>query len=292
MDRISPAGPRLAGLPLLLILTALPLLAVPSQAGNPSLIVSPTRPRQGDALFVRVRGAEPTGLRWLNKDYPVFPDGGEYVGAVPIRPETAPGGHTLVVKLPGGRSLRRVLQVAKLRYPVQHLSMRRSTARLYNYPGVEKEERIIGSAIRTRSAERLWSGDWLMPSRGRISTAFGERRLRNGKAVGRHRGLDIAAPKGAPIRAPADGKVVLAGTWRKHGGTVVIDHGQGVTSLYLHQSRIHAKKGQAISRGEKLGEVGATGVATGPHLHWAVYVHGTPVEPLEFVRLSKRGIRP
>jgi murein DD-endopeptidase MepM/ murein hydrolase activator NlpD len=185
-----------------------------------------------------------------------------------------------------------VVNVARVSYPVQHLSMARGTARLYNYPGVEKEERVIGAAIRSRSDERLWHGDWMVPSRGRISTAFGERRLRNGKYVGRHRGLDIAAPKGAPVLAAADGKVVLTGMFRKHGGTVVIDHGHGITSLYLHQSRIHARKGETVSRGDQVGEVGATGVATGPHLHWSVYVQGTPVEPLEFVRLSRRGIRP
>jgi len=212
---------------------------------------------------------------------------------VPIRPETAAGGYTLAVTYrAGGREerLERKVEVATVTYPVQHLRMARKTAALYNYPGVEQEERIIGSAIRTVSDRRLWSGDWMLPSYGRFSTLFGERRIRNGRGVGRHRGLDIAAKEGSPVQAAADGRVVLAGSYRKHGKTVVLDHGLGITSLYLHMSHIQAEKGESVQRGDLIGYVGATGVATGPHLHWSVYVQGTPVEPLLFCRLSRRGV--
>lgn len=257
--------------------------------------MSPTSPRQGDAVFLRLDlpDAESPRVSWLNKTYPLYQTGSGWAGPVPIRPETKPGGHTLVVRFTrGGRpeTLQRKLEVHKVSYPVQHLRMARSTARLYNYPGVEKENKIVGDAVRARSDARLWRGDWLLPARGRISTLFGERRLRNGKYVGRHRGLDIAAKSGSPVLAAAAGKVVLAGSYRKHGKTVVLDHGQGVTSLYLHMSAIHVKKGQTVSRGDRLGSVGSTGVSTGPHLHWSVYVHGTSLEPYTFVRLSRRGI--
>jgi murein DD-endopeptidase MepM/ murein hydrolase activator NlpD len=289
----SPRGKTGIGfLPLLLTLTTLALLAVPSRAGQPAVTLSPVSPRQGDALFIRVQGAAPTSVQWLNRSFPFFHEGDDYVTAVPIRPETPVGGHTLSLKLPSGEALRQTVQVARVDYPVQRLAMAPKTARLYNYKGVEKEERPIGAAIRTRSPDRLWHGDWEIGTQGRISTHFGERRSRNGKDVGRHRGLDIAAPEGAPVVAGQDGKVVLIGKFLKHGGTVVIDHGQGVTSLYLHMSAIHVKNGQTVSRGERVGSVGATGVATGPHLHWAIYAQGTPVEPLEFCRLSKRGIKP
>lgn len=289
----SPRGKTGSGfLPLLLTLTTLALLAVPSRAGQTVVTLSPASPRQGDAFFIRVHGSVPSSARWLNRSFPFFQEGEEYVTAVPIRPETPAGGHTLLLRLAGGETLRRTVEVARVDYPIQRLTMAPKTARLYNYKGVEKEERPIGAAIRTRSPERLWHGDWEIGTQGRISTHFGERRSRNGKDVGRHRGLDIAAPEGAPVVAGQDGKVVLTGKFLKHGGTVVIDHGQGITSLYLHMSAVQVKKGQTVSRGERVGSVGATGVATGPHLHWSIYAQGTPVEPLEFCRLSKRGIKP
>ena len=276
----------------LLTVTALALLAVPAPAGNEALDVRPRAARQGDPLFLRLElpGAENPKVSWLNGTYPLYREGSAWAGAVPIRPETRVGGHTVVVRFTsGGRaeSVRRVIEVHRVDYPVQHLRMARSTAKLYNYPGVEKENRIIGTAIRAKSDEQLWEGDWLMPSKGRISTKFGERRLRNGKYVGRHRGLDIAAKQGTPVLASAAGKVVLAGSYRKHGKTVVVDHGQGITSLYIHMSAIHVRKGQQVKRGQRLGSVGSTGVSTGPHLHWSIYVHGTPLEPLRFCRLSR-----
>jgi murein DD-endopeptidase MepM/ murein hydrolase activator NlpD len=282
-------------LTLFLTLTALALLAVPSSAGKGALRLAPAPIRQGDAIFVTLAepAAESPSVHWRGKTHALYKDGDVWRGAVPIRPETAIGGYTLAVTYRlGGREqrLEQKVQVAKVKYPVQHLKMARKTAALYNYPGVEKEEKIIGTGIRTLSPRRLWSGDWILPSPGRFSTLFGERRIRNGRDVGRHRGLDIAAKTGVPVQAAADGRVMVAGSYRKHGGTVVLDHGMGVTSLYLHLSAIHARKGDTVQQGDLIGEVGETGVATGPHLHWSVYVHGTPVEPLLFCRLSRRGV--
>jgi murein DD-endopeptidase MepM/ murein hydrolase activator NlpD len=286
-------------LTLLLVLTLLTLLAVPSAAGGGAgrgaLRLAPAPIRQGDAVFITLAepAAQSASVRWRNQTYPLYKDGDVWRGMVPIRPEATPGGYSLVVTYRANgqeQRLERKVQVATVKYPVQHLKMARSTSKLYNYPGVEKEDRIIGTAIRTVSNRRLWEGDWMLPSPGRFSTMFGEKRIRNGRAVGRHRGLDIAAKKGVPVLAAADGKVALAGSYRKHGGTVVIDHGMGVTSLYLHLSAIHAKKGEMVKQGDLIGEVGSTGVATGPHLHWSVYVQGTPVEPLLFCRLSRRGV--
>jgi len=142
-----------------------------------------------------------------------------------------------------------------------------------------------------RTDTLAWSGDWTLPVQGRRSTPFGVRRLRNGKAVGRHRGMDLAAPSGTPVLAPAAGRVVLAGKFKKHGNTVVLDHGQGLTSIYIHLSGFSVSRGQSVSRGARLGKVGTTGASTGPHLHWSVYAQGTPVDPAFFLRLSKRGVK-
>ena len=284
-------------LPLLLLL----LSGGPAPAGGATLDVTPSNPRQAEALFVRLRGVdgvEEPRVTWLGKSYPLRRLGENWGAVVPISPDVRAGGHTLVVTFDRGASLERLarkVEVQRVAFPVQHLRMARQTASLYNYPGVdEREERPLSAALRVKTDERLWSGEWVLPVKGRLSTPFGVRRIRNGRAVGRHRGADIAAPTGTPIVAPAAGRVVLAepaSRFRKYGGTVVLDHGQGLTSMYIHMSAVTAREEQVLRRGEELGRVGEEGVATGPHLHWSVYVQGTPVGPLFFCRLGKRGIR-
>jgi murein DD-endopeptidase MepM/ murein hydrolase activator NlpD len=279
---------------LLLLLTAALVCAVPSGAQKQALTLTPVHPRQGDALFIRLDepGAAGARIRWRNRTYPLYPQGDSWIGAAPVSPDTPAGGHTLAVTFTRGGApvrLARKLEVARVAYPVQRLRMSGRISALYSYPGVEKEDAAVSAAIRTRSGDRLWSGDWMLPVQGRLSTPFGVRRLRNGRPVGRHRGLDIAAPTGTPVMAPAAGRVVLAKSYRKHGKTVILDHGMGITSFYIHMSAIHVQAGETVSKGASLGEVGSTGVSTGPHLHWSVYVHGTPLEPRFFCRLSRRG---
>jgi len=281
---------------LLSVLTALLLLAVPVSGQSPALSVAPANPRQGEALFIRVAassGVTGGDIAWRGERFPLYQDPGGWSGSVPISPDQRPGGCTLRVSLERGGEeelLSRVIEVAKVAFPIQRLAMKSSTARLYTFPGAKQEDAAVGAALRTRSEERLWTGDWMIPTKGRLSTPFGVRRIRNGRPVGRHRGLDIAAPEGAPVLAAAAGRVVMSTFLKKYGHTVVLDHGQGVTSLYIHMSARSAAKGQTVAKGVRLGSVGSTGVATGPHLHWATYVSGKSVQPFVFLRLSKRGV--
>lgn len=278
----------------------LPLLALsasphPVTAADPEVELRPRNVRQGEALFIRVSaGGEDKGtVRWLNKEYPLYPEDDVLAAVVPVVADTASGGHTLRLTIGSGsdaRHLSRTVQVSKVSYPVQHLSMARKTAKQYTAPGVKEADRAVVNALYTRSDKRLWSGPWDLPSRGRLSTGFGVRRLRNGRAVGRHHGTDISAPTGVPINAPAAGVVAMTGSFPKYGKCVVVDHGAGVTSLYLHMSKIEVKKGTEVDKGDRLGLIGSTGASTGPHLHWGVYACGRAVQPMQFVRLTERGI--
>ncbi|HEX6988166.1 MAG TPA: M23 family metallopeptidase [Bacillota bacterium] len=164
-------------------------------------------------------------------------------------------------------------------FPVDHLQVSGSLA------ARRSDDRLQADAVRTQAArsrsapEPLWDGPFAMPLGGRRSSEFGVIRMLNGTPTGRHSGLDLAAPEGTPVRAAATGRVVLADWLYVTGGTVIVDHGLGVFTSYAHLSRIAVTEGQRVRQGDVLGDVGATGFATGPHLHWSAWVGHTPVNP-------------
>jgi murein DD-endopeptidase MepM/ murein hydrolase activator NlpD len=145
---------------------------------------------------------------------------------------------------------------------------------------IAREAAAVAQA-RTRDDPRTgFAGDFDWPVRGRISGRFGSGRVYNGRPGGGHSGMDIAAPAGTPVRAPASGVVTLADDLYITGGTVLLDHGHGVSSNFLHLSRIDVKPGDQVAKGDVIGAVGATGRATGPHLHWGMNWFDVRVDPL------------
>jgi len=124
---------------------------------------------------------------------------------------------------------------------------------------------------------------FLLPSQGPISSPFGLKRFFNKQARRPHSGIDIAAPRGADILAPAAGKIVLTGNFFFNGNSIFIDHGQGLITMYCHMDTLEVEQGKMVSAGELIGKVGSTGRATGPHLHWTVSLNNTRIEPLLFL---------
>jgi murein DD-endopeptidase MepM/ murein hydrolase activator NlpD len=121
------------------------------------------------------------------------------------------------------------------------------------------------------------------PVDGPLSSKFGVRRFFNGEERNPHSGLDFAVPAGTPIKTPAGGKVILVGNYFFNGNTVFVDHGQGFISMFCHMSRIDVQTGQVLTRGAVVGKVGATGRATGPHMHWNVSLNDARVDPAIFI---------
>ncbi|KWV10106.1 peptidase M23, partial [Xanthomonas translucens] len=152
-----------------------------------------------------------------------------------------------------------------------------------------KREQAQVTAARDRDDDRTdFAAPFIWPVQGRISGRFGNARVYNGQPGAGHSGMDIAVPTGTPVKAPAAGVVTFAAPdLYLTGGTVLLDHGYGVSSNFLHLSRIDVKVGDRIAQGQVLGAVGATGRATGPHLHWGMNWFDVRIDPLLVLERSK-----
>ncbi|UQN05851.1 M23 family metallopeptidase [Deinococcus sp. QL22] len=181
----------------------------------------------------------------------------------------------------GGDLMRGRIPVTALDQPIQHLNLPNSVTNKLQDPARAAEEAAVEKAYARRTPQ-VWSRPFapaLATARG-TSSGFGQpRTYKAGGPVAYHYGTDFPAPSGTPILAVNDGTVVIAGKYPVRGGLVVVDHGAGVVSMYFHQSRVLAKVGQKVTRGEKIGEVGTTGLSAGPHLHLEVRVRGEATNP-------------
>tara|TARA_B100000963_G_C22604899_1_gene661998 strand:- start:1039 stop:1842 length:804 start_codon:yes stop_codon:yes gene_type:complete len=148
------------------------------------------------------------------------------------------------------------------------------------------QKKIIGSK-EIGEFKKIFDERFIMPVEGRLTGFFGSQRILNEKPKRPHYGIDIAQKKGSPIIAPSSGKVKLvAKNMFFTGNTVILDHGLGLISIFAHMDEISVIEEQYVEIGEKLGSVGMTGRATGPHLHWGIYLKDTPVDPLTILNSS------
>jgi hypothetical protein len=151
---------------------------------------------------------------------------------------------------------------------------------------IRQESELIRAIYDIYSPEWRVYGKFILPVEGKIFPNFGERRYFNNKPRSQHSGIDIASPKGTPVKASNSGRVVLAIHLYFSGKTVIIDHGLGVFSLYCHFSEINVSIGDDVEKGEVIGKIGSTGRVTGPHLHWSVKIKGSRVDPNALMSLD------
>jgi len=182
------------------------------------------------------------------------------------------------------------LVVASRRFPTRALTVEEKyvspppavLARIQNES--EKVRAIFGAV----SPERYWTGPFVLPVPGAPVSGFGTRSVYNGQPRQPHTGTDFAGAIGTPIKAPNAGKVVLAANLYFSGNTIILDHGQGLYSYFGHLSAFSTNEGDMVAAGDVVGKVGATGLVTGPHLHWSVRLAGTRVDPLSLVDVLKQ----
>ncbi|MDZ4348594.1 MAG: M23 family metallopeptidase [Xanthomonadaceae bacterium] len=246
--------------------------------GSDQRVIIPTETTQGALVLGKV----PAGSRVTRGDRAlrVTPYGTVALGVG--RDETGP--IEVRVVPPDGREQIRVITVSPRDWPVERvdgLPPKTVAPPPEIARRIAREQARVAQA-RLRDESRVgFAQKFIWPVTGRISGRFGNQRIYNGTPGSPHSGMDIAAPTGTPVRAPAAGLVTFAdpGLYLT-GGTVLLDHGHGVSSNFLHLSRIDVSEGQTVRQGEVIGAVGATGRASGPHLHWGMNWFEVRIDPL------------
>lgn len=230
-----------------------------------------------------ITGTAPGGTTFLTLDgmpVPVARDGRFLIGF----DRDAGAAVRLVATLSDGRQVSELLTVSPRAWQIERLNtlpkLPRPSAEFEALRPAELLE--INVARQIQSGSTGWRQQFLWPAIGRISGLFGSQRIYKGEPGSYHSGIDIARPAGATVLAPADGVVILAANrpFTLEGNLLMIDHGAGLNSAFLHLSRIDVRLGQVVRRGEAIGAVGMTGRATGPHLHWSVRWRDARVDPL------------
>ncbi len=248
--------------------------------------VSPANPTQGDTLSVIVQGTDsgeaPT-VTVNGTTYTAFLlSGTRYRALVPTSPNTPPGRMTLAINGPEGNN-NVAVNISDRTFNVQYITLSPSRAGL---EGTDVEFDRLDALRALQTPERYWSGPMAKPSNGYVSSVYGNQRYYNGVFAEDyyHRGVDYAAGNGSPIYAPAAGRIALVGRESEgfvlNGNTIGIDHGQGVTSVMIHLSGFTVNEGDFVRQGQLIGYMGATGFATGPNLHWGLFVNGVSVDPV------------
>lgn len=270
-----------------------PATASPAAAVVPSPGPAPTP--EGPASFVFdgeltqggwIRGQVPGGTASarLGEQSLAFGEQGHFFAAFDRDAGTTA---QLVATMADGREVVSAIAVAPRAWNIEHVNVARrpggASAEFMRRRQPELD--AIWDARIANAPSDGWKQDFIWPVTGRISGRFGSQRIYRGEPGSYHSGLDIAPGAGTPFVAPADGVVTLAADreFSLEGNLIIIDHGNGLNSAFLHASRIFVEEGQVVRQGERLGLVGATGRATGPHLHWSIKWHLARLDPLLFV---------
>jgi len=262
-----------------------------------AISVEPARPRQASVVSIRIR--RPAG--------PPLEDLSVRLAGRAVRVAPAPWGWFAVGGLPvdsagffelevSGRRAgvpeteRRVIRVTERTYPSTRIGISAGAAEDPEVSArIEREAALIQAALHGSTGEWLPTGPFDWPRPPVRTSPFGQRRVFNGSVRSRHLGLDLRGQRGAPVYAPAAGRVVLTGSFYYQGNAVYVDHGLGLVTAYFHFSSTAVEIGQTVEAGDLLGRVGSTGRSTAPHLHWSAYVDGENVDPESLVGFMPLG---
>lgn len=254
--------------------------------------LDPAEAAQGHTLVVEITANEPVrgvSAELAGRELLLTKENGCYWALVGFSPD-APLGQWNVkaaaMDVAGNESTTSVAtRVNPFPFPLERFDIPPAVAAILTPEAIRTEEEFMTVVFKTVTVQRLWQGRFTVPIDGEVTSAFGLQRSYNGgPPTSHHTGLDIAADSGAAVVADNSGSVAFAGPLTVRGNTVVLDHGLGVFSAFLHLSKLEVREGQRVQKGEIIGRVGSTGFSTGPHLHWEMRVGGADVDPTEWVR--------
>jgi murein DD-endopeptidase MepM/ murein hydrolase activator NlpD len=248
-------------------------------AGAAELIVDPTVAAVGGLVVVRTSLPEPTGT-FDGQPLGFFRGRDGAIALVGIDLDHAAGRFPVEVAADGER-LRLDLEVVAREFPEERLTVPREYTELdrRTLARVERERKRLAAIWSKASRQRYWAGSFAPPADGPAGSPFGLKRFFNGEPRSPHAGIDFKAAAGEPVRAANRGRVALAEPLFFTGSTVVLDHGLGLYTMYVHLSKIEVARGALVERGQVVGRVGATGRATGPHLHFAARIGDARIDP-------------
>jgi murein DD-endopeptidase MepM/ murein hydrolase activator NlpD len=273
----------------------------------------PPEPRRGGVIFALAEGpvGPTTRCTWKSAPTPCYQTGDGTLVTIPLPADEDAGTFTLTIDRPSGRIVRQITVAdhdfgRELIFLTDSLYKKATSAR-----EIARDARAVRGIASVESQDQRWAGRWREPVPGMRSNGYGVERYyyrasdstrtikldAQAKTRGtfaadtndapftsapswRHSGIDIPARRGAPVSAPAAGVVADVGDYVLTGRTVLIDHGQGAVSAYFHLDTATVSKGDVIRPGDRIGRVGSTGLATGPHLHFSIYLHGKDVDPV------------
>ncbi|MXZ34359.1 MAG: M23 family metallopeptidase [Acidobacteria bacterium] len=273
-------------------------ISVGQSADAPVLVEIPSKALvPGDLLQVRLHARSSISrveCSFLEQQVLFYPlgDGRRWEALAGVDLEIKPGLHSLTgtVWMSDGRSrpIRKSLRVLPKKFPTQRIRVNQKYVTLNprDSERAAREHRQLTEIWQSATAQRMWEEPFVRPVSSRQASGFGRRRIVNGEPRSPHSGVDLRATTGTPIRAANAGRVVMAKDLFFAGNTIILDHGLGLYTVYAHCSKMRAKPGDQVAQGQIIGEVGATGRVTGPHLHWACRINGARVNPVNLTTLT------
>lgn len=246
--------------------------------------------KQGDMLLIGMMTDEQviTSVEYMGQPVPLVNINSCLTAIIGTSYNTPPGHKSLVIRFSDGWNEKKVIDtsilVVKREFRKSYITFpesKQSAIDTSNERRKEEEFKIVSEAISLPSVGFYGIAPIEMPCEKTISGTYGDERWSNGKKLWNHAGVDFAVVEGTPIIAPCSGAIIMArDTFIRQGTFVILDHGAGLKSVYMHMSKRVVDEGMVAKAGDTLGFVGATGLATGPHLHMSLYVRGAPVDPL------------
>lgn len=296
----SPATRQPVAMVLFLALAGLFVVSADAARQEPAIALDVTTSaramRPGEVILLTIHPSQPviavSGTAFNETLHPWPADANAWSALAGIPLSTRPGSYTVALQAKTAEGRVGAARVPLTIAPGQFSSRRLTVDPQFVNPPASAMERIAAEAkamadlFAHPTPDRVWRGAFRVPVPGQSTSSFGRLSILNGESRSRHQGADFRAAEGTDVHAPNGGHIAIVADYYFSGNTVIIDHGAGLFSLFAHFSKVRVGQGAMVRTGDVLGEAGATGRVTGPHVHWAVRLNGASVDPLSLLEAS------